>query len=101
MTRKSSKKVLPKKKKSPSKKDWTVEDFVRSVHSVMQKQEKKYPWIKRLHQRLASPTKIIGLTGNFGTGKSTVARLFSEAGFPCLDADQAGHTLMAPGSAVW
>jgi dephospho-CoA kinase len=39
---------------------------------------------KRMHQ-LSCP--IIGLTGGIATGKSTVARFFSDKGFPLISAD--------------
>ena len=34
---------------------------------------------------------VIGLTGNFGSGKSTVARLFQKKGASVLDADKLAH----------
>jgi dephospho-CoA kinase len=45
--------------------------------------------------------KKIGLTGNIGTGKSTVAWMFGELGVPVLDADEIAHEAFAPHSHVW
>lgn len=42
---------------------------------------------------------VFGLTGNIGTGKSTVARLFAERGVPVIDADQVAREVVAPGTA--
>jgi dephospho-CoA kinase len=39
----------------------------------------------------------IGLTGGIGSGKSTVAMLFSEKGIPVVDADTIAHQLVEPG----
>lgn len=39
-------------------------------------------------------TKIIGLTGGIGSGKTTVARRFEQAGFPVYLADDAGKRVM-------
>jgi dephospho-CoA kinase len=41
--------------------------------------------------------KIVGLTGNIGSGKSTVARLIVEAGVPVIDADRVAREVVAPG----
>jgi len=41
--------------------------------------------------------KLIGLTGNIGSGKSTVARMFAARGIPVIDADSLARELQAPG----
>jgi dephospho-CoA kinase len=42
----------------------------------------------------------VGLTGGIGSGKSTVADLFSELGTPVIDTDAIAHKLTAPGGAA-
>ena len=37
---------------------------------------------------------IIGLTGGIGSGKSTVARIFAERGFPIVDADKVAREVV-------
>ena len=44
---------------------------------------------------------IIGLTGNIGSGKSTVAGILRENGVPVIDADQVGHDALLPGGAAY
>jgi len=46
-----------------------------------------------------SPT-IIGITGNIGTGKSTVAAMLGELGADVIDADKVAHETMQAGTAV-
>lgn len=41
--------------------------------------------------------KIYGLTGNIGSGKSTVARMFRELGALTLDADEVAREIVLPG----
>ena len=41
--------------------------------------------------------KIWGLTGNIGSGKSTVARLLATRGVPVVDADQIAREVVQPG----
>ncbi len=41
---------------------------------------------------------LIGLTGNIGCGKSTVARVWESMGAFVIDADRVGHELLGPGS---
>ena len=44
---------------------------------------------------------VVGLTGGFGTGKSTVARLFRAHGAAVLDADRIAHACYAPGKPLY
>jgi len=44
---------------------------------------------------------VIGLTGNIGTGKSTVAHMLARLGAEVIDADRVAHELMAPGTPAW
>ena len=44
---------------------------------------------------------VIGLTGGFGSGKSTVSRILQGLGARVLDADKVGHQLYQPGTPVW
>src|SRR3989344_5122368 len=37
---------------------------------------------------------IIGITGSVGSGKSTIARLFSKKGYKVIDADRMGHAVL-------
>jgi dephospho-CoA kinase len=51
-------------------------------------------------RRLDAPY-VIGLTGNIGTGKSTVARMLAKLGAHVIDADHVAHDLLAPGTVTW
>jgi len=44
---------------------------------------------------------VVGLTGCFGSGKSTAAKLFHEAGAAVVDADRLAHEALEPGSPVF
>lgn len=41
---------------------------------------------------------IIGLTGSFGSGKTTVAKIFKSFGARIIDADRIAHSLFKPGT---
>jgi dephospho-CoA kinase len=45
-------------------------------------------------------SNVWGLTGGIASGKSTVARIFSELGIPVVDADQVARQLAAKGGAA-
>jgi dephospho-CoA kinase len=42
-----------------------------------------------------------GLTGGIASGKSTVAAMLRERGFPVLEADKISHALIEPGAAAY
>lgn len=44
---------------------------------------------------------VIGLTGNIGTGKSTVRQMLAELGAAVIDADQLAHEVIVPGTLGW
>ena len=46
-------------------------------------------------------TKVIGLTGGIGSGKSTVAKFLAELGAVILDADKVGHEAFKPNTEAW
>lgn len=43
----------------------------------------------------------LGITGGIASGKSVVAQMLRDLGFPVLDADSLGHELMEPGTAAF
>jgi dephospho-CoA kinase len=47
--------------------------------------------------RMSEPDLRIGLTGGFGTGKSTVAGIFRELGAGIIDADELAREALQPG----
>lgn len=44
---------------------------------------------------------VIGLTGNIGTGKTTVSGILAQLGAATIDADRLGHELFQPGSQAY
>lgn len=46
-------------------------------------------------------TKVIGLTGGIGSGKSTVSQFLAELGAIIIDADKVGHEAFQPDTPAW
>ncbi len=46
-------------------------------------------------------TKVIGLTGGIGSGKSTVSQILAELGVVVIDADKVGHEAYQPHTKTW
>ena len=46
-------------------------------------------------------TRVIGLTGGMGSGKSTVSHLLAELGAVVIDADRVGHEAYQHGTKTW
>lgn len=44
---------------------------------------------------------VIGLTGNIGTGKTTVSQILVQLGAAMIDADKLGHELLRPHTETW
>ncbi len=44
---------------------------------------------------------LIGITGNIGTGKSTVAHMLAELGADVIDADEVAHQVIRPGTPAY
>ncbi len=45
--------------------------------------------------------KVIGLTGNIGSGKSTVAEMFRQLSAKIIDADSIARKIVEPGQRAW
>jgi dephospho-CoA kinase len=45
--------------------------------------------------------RVIGVTGNIGSGKSTVCHMLERRGCPVIDADMQAHDTYRRGTAVW
>lgn len=45
--------------------------------------------------------KVYGITGNIGSGKSSVARMFEELGARIIDADEVARSVVEPGEPAW
>lgn len=63
-------------------------------------------FVQHVSQKLVEDRKmnvalIIGLTGSIGTGKSTVAKMFSELNIPVIDADRIAREVVEPGKIAY
>lgn len=47
------------------------------------------------------PALVIGITGGIGSGKTTVADMFSSLGVPVIDADELARQVVRPGQAAY
>ncbi len=56
------------------------------------------PMESKSRSKQANNKLVIGLTGGIGSGKSTVAQLFTELGIAVFDADRIAREVVAPGS---
>ena len=45
--------------------------------------------------------KVIGITGNIASGKSSAARMFEELGARIIDADEIARVVVEPGEPAW
>ncbi|MBN1856827.1 MAG: dephospho-CoA kinase [Dehalococcoidia bacterium] len=52
-------------------------------------------------QPIIQAVQVLGVTGNIGSGKSTVCRLLRERGCPTIDADKEAHKTYRHGTDVW
>jgi len=50
---------------------------------------------------LIAEAMIIGITGSFGSGKTTVAKMFGRLGAYAIDADKVYHSLIRPGKSCY
>lgn len=50
---------------------------------------------------MPSGTVVIGLTGNFGTGKTTVSQMLARLGAVVINADELGHEFLKPGTEAY
>jgi dephospho-CoA kinase len=65
----------------------------------MRKQSRSKP--HTCHGSQANQRVVIGLTGSFGSGKSTVAGIFRSLGVEIIDADKLAHCLIMPGRGIY
>jgi len=53
------------------------------------------------HRKDPRKRVVVGLTGSFGSGKSSVAGIFAGRGAHVIDADKIAHSLIRPASSVY
>ncbi len=57
--------------------------------------------MKRLKRRHPEQVLIVGVTGSFGSGKTTVAKFFGACGMRVIDADAIAHACLGTGSSAY
>lgn len=55
----------------------------------------------KLKQKPNKKKMVIGITGSFGSGKTTVARIFKSYGATVIDADKIAHQIIKPQSPLY
>jgi len=54
-----------------------------------------------MKKTLKNDSKVIALTGNIGSGKSSAAWIFEELGVPVIYSDKIAHKAISPGTHIW
>jgi dephospho-CoA kinase len=75
--------------------------LVTIIHIFITASNWEVPGRYRLQGGTIPGMRVFGLTGNIGSGKSTVAAMLRDAGIPVLDADRISKEVTAPGGRAY